>query len=267
VIARHARILHRFLLNSLIREMTFRGHFVVQMVGHVLWLGMLLMFVGVIFTKTADVRGWSRDQYVFLLGTHMIVVSIFETFFFGNCWRVSLLVRTGDMDFVLVKPVNTQFLLSLERIDYASLANVPVGIVMCVYSAWGQADRVTAVKCAIFVALIGAGVMILYSLLFMFAITSVWLIRGTGVDHLWFYAVSLARYPADIYRRFAGGYLFFALVYVVPVLMVSNLPANVMVRTFEPAMVAYIILIAFVLLGASTGVFRFALRHYRSASS
>jgi len=95
----------------------------------------------------------------------------------------------------------------------------------------------------------------------------VWLIRQTGLDHLWFYAVSLARYPAEIYRPFAGGVLWFTLVFILPVLMVSNLPANVMVRTFEPGMVAYILAAGVVLLALSNVAFRFALRWYRSASS
>jgi ABC-2 type transport system permease protein len=101
----------------------------------------------------------------------------------------------------------------------------------------------------------------------MFSITSIWLIRQTGVDHLWFYAVSLARYPAEIYRQFAGGALWFTLVFIIPVLMVSNLPANVMVRTFEPFMVCYVVVASLVLLFVSTQVSRLAFRWYRSASS
>ncbi|MHC5109733.1 MAG: ABC transporter permease [Planctomycetota bacterium] len=265
--ARYARILHRFLLNSLIREMSFRGHFFAEIVGHVAWLGMLLIFVEVIYRNTADIKGWSQYQYIFLLGTHMMITRLFETLFFSNCWRVSELVRTGNLDFVLVRPANTQFLLSLERIDYSALANVPVALILCAYGAAGQGVSITVVKVLLFLLLVAAGVLILYSLLFMFAVTSVWMIRQTGVDHLWFYAMSLARYPAEIYKSFVGGALFFVLVFILPILMVSNLPANVVVRTFSPWMVAYIVGISFVLLGVSSAVFNLALKSYRSASS
>lgn len=265
--ANYGRILLRFWKNSLIREMTFRGHFIVNALGEVGWVVLLLIFAELIFSKTSDVKGWTKDQYVFLMGTHMIVTALFEGLFFGNCWRVSELVRSGNLDFVLVRPADAQFLLSFERLDYPSLANVPVGAGLCLYSAAAQGHSVAAWQVGLFVALIAAGVLILYSLLFMFAITSVWLIRQTGVDHLWFYAVSLARYPSDIYRRFLGGALWFALVFVIPILMVSNLPANVVMRTFEPLMVVYIFVAGLVLLALSSGVCRFALRWYRSASS
>ncbi len=265
--ARYGRILVRFWLNSLIREMTFRGHFLINVAGELLWIVLLLVFIRVIFSHTPDVRGWSEYQYLFLIGTHMMVTSLFEAFFFDNCWRISRLVRTGDLDFVLVRPASAQFLLSFERLDLAPLANVPVGVALCVYALIQRAQPVSFAQVGLFLVLLLTGVLILYSLLFTFAVTSVWLIRQTGVDHLWFYTVSLARYPAEIYRRFAGGTLFFVLVFVFPVLTVSNLPANVMVRAFDPFLAAYVVCVALVLLVLSSVVFRFALRSYRSASS
>jgi ABC-2 type transport system permease protein len=265
--ARYGRILARFCKNSLLRELSFRGHFIVNVASEVLWVGLLLIFVRVIFSKTPHVRGWTEDHYLFLLGTHMIITSLFETFFFGNCWRISQLVRTGNLDFVLVRPASTQFLLSFERVDYSALANVPVGIALCTYAVWGAAAVITPTQIALFLLLLLAGVTILYSLLYMFAITSIWLIRHTGVNHLWFYAVSLARYPHDIYKRFVGGVMWFALVFVIPILMVTNLPASVMVRTFHPLMVAYVVTASAVFLALSMVVSHFALRWYRSASS
>lgn len=267
MLRRHARILARFWKNSLMREMTFRGHFVLNALGEISWVVLLLIFIGVIFDKTPEVRGWSQTQYLFLVGTHMVVTGLFETFFFGNCWRISKLVRSGDLDFVLCKPANVQFLLSFEQIDLSPLAGVPVGLGICTYALIKAGTVPAAWQVGLFLLLIAAGVAILYALLFMFAVTSVWLIRQTGLDHLWFYAVSVARYPAEIYRTFWSGILWIAFVFVVPLLLVSNLPAAVMTRSFQPALVAYALVSACVLLVLSTVVCRVALKWYRSASS
>jgi len=263
----YGRILLTFWKNNLIREMSFRGHFLVQAASELMWIGMLLVFIKVVFRASSDVSGWSEPQYFFLTGTHIIVTAIFESLFFGNCWRISQLVRTGDLDFVLVQPASAQFLLSFSHMDFSSLANLPVGAALCLHGAVAANIAFDPLRVALFFVVILAGVLTLYSLLFMFAVTSVWLIRQTGVDHLWFYAVSLARYPAEIYRGFAGGALWFTLVFVVPVLLISNLPANVMVRTFEPFMVAYFVVISLLLFGLSRIVLNVALRWYRSASS
>ena len=265
--ARYFRILLRFWKNSLLREMSFRAHFLINATSEVGWVVLVLVFVKVIFLNTPQVQGWTEPQYVFLLGTHLLLTSLFETFFFTNCWRVSELVRSGNLDFVLLRPASAQFLLSFERVSYSSLANLPVAIGLCAWAAWRQGTGIGAAQVILFALLIVAGVAILYAILFMFAVCSVWLIRQTGMDELWFYTVSAARYPAEIYRKFAGGTLWFALVFVIPLLMVANLPANVMMRTFEPWLVTYLVIAAAGLLVLSNVVFRLALRWYRSASS
>ncbi len=71
--AHYGRILLRFWKNSLIREMSFRGHFIINVASEVVWIVMLLVFIKVIFSKTPDVRGWTEYQYIFLMGTHMLV--------------------------------------------------------------------------------------------------------------------------------------------------------------------------------------------------
>ena len=70
--ARYGRILRRFWKNSLIREMTFRVNFLLNVAGELIWIVLLLLFIRVIFSKTPDVRGWTEQQYLFLMGTHMI---------------------------------------------------------------------------------------------------------------------------------------------------------------------------------------------------
>ncbi len=264
---RYLRILSCCWKNSLIREMGFRTHFVLNVVSELGWVGMMLVFVEVIYANTRHIRGWDEHQYLFLLGTHMILASVFEAFLFGNCWRFSELIRKGDLDFLLLRPVSTQFLVSIERVNYSALANLPVGVGICIYAAVQANIEVTPVRLALFIVLIGAGLTTLYALLFMFAVTSIWLIRQTGLEHLWFYTVSLARYPAEIYRPFAGGVMWFILVFIFPVLLVANLPAGVIIRTFNPMMVGYSCGVAVVLAALSALMFRLALRWYRSASS
>jgi len=79
--ARYSRILKRFWKNSLIREMTFRGHFIMNAASELIWIFLMIVFIKVIFSKTNDIRGWSEEQYLFLMGTHMLVTSLFEAFF------------------------------------------------------------------------------------------------------------------------------------------------------------------------------------------
>lgn len=266
---RYLRIAGRFARNGLVRELSFRTNFIVTVLSEVMWLGMMLVFVEIIFANTRSVSGWNNDQYLFLLGTHFVISSIFEMFFFGNLQRLSEQIRTGGLDFVLLKPASPQFLLSCERVDYSAAANTLLGLALCGYAAHRLNIDVNVLHLALFALLILSGVATLYALMFIFSTSSVWFIRQTSAAHFWFYLTSCAKYPAEIYQPLVRGTLWFALTFIMPVLIVANLPANALVRRgqFHPWLVIYALVAAVVLLVASTLVFRAALRWYRSASS
>lgn len=266
--ARYFRIFACYARNGLVREMSFRANFLVTVVSEALWLGMMLIFVRVVFNFTNSVEGWNGYQYVFLLGTHFLITSLFEAFFFTNMQRVSELIRSGSLDFVLLKPASPQFLLSLERIDYAALANAPLGAFLCIYCAVKLDLQISLWQVGLFAALVICGVLTLYGLMFIFSTTSIWFIRQTSASHFWFYLTSCARYPAEIYKPLVRGVLYFVLTFVLPVLIVANLPARIIVRdSFLPWMAGYAALITPAIILISSLFFRFSLRSYRSASS
>lgn len=267
--SRYLRIILRFARNSLVRELSFRANFIVTVISELLWLAMMLVFVEIIFANTRSVSGWNNHQYVFLLGTHFVISSLFESFLFGNVQRVSELIRTGGLDFVLLKPASPQVLLSFEHVDYSALPNALLGLGLCGYSVHQLGLSVSALDVLLFGVLVISGVATLYGMMFMFSTSSVWLIRQTSVSHFWFYLTSCAKYPAEIYRPLARGVLWFALTFVMPVLIVANLPASTVVRAghFQPWVIGYALLAAAVMVILSVLLFRWALRWYRSASS
>ncbi len=268
-LGRYARIAWCFARNGLVRELSFRTNFIVTVISEILWLGMMLVFVEVIFRNTRTVQGWDHNQYLFLLGTHFIITSLFETFFFSNVQRLSEMIRTGGLDFVLLKPANPQFLISLERFDYAALPNAPLGLFLCGFAAHRLGVSVTLTDVLLYGVLVICGVLLLYAMMFIFSTSSVWLIRQTSAAHFWFYLTSCAKYPAEIYQPLARGTLHFALTFIIPVLIVANLPANAMVREahFQPWLVGYAVAATVVICALSAAVFHWALRWYRSASS
>jgi ABC-2 type transport system permease protein len=112
------------------------------------------------------------------------------------------------------------------------------------------------------------GLAIAYSLLVLLMSVSVWLKRNQSLYELWWLFTSLARYPKEIFDgRFAGplGRFF---TWIIPVLVVVNVPAQVMLRKLEdPWLIAFTVPVAGIMLFASRRFFRYALTRYRSASS
>ncbi len=131
---------------------------------------------------------------------------------------------------------------------------------------WQKGWEFDIVRVVAFFATFTCGTAIAYSFMLLLTSLSVWMVRNQSLMEMWWLFSSLARYPKEI---FAGRWQpvgdFFTI--FVPILVVSNVPANVMVRVFEPKMVALTIAAAAILLYLSRRFFHHALRSYRSASS
>ena len=123
------------------------------------------------------------------------------------------------------------------------------------------------VRVAAFLATFASGAAIAYSFMLLLTSLSVWMVRNQSLMEMWWLFSSLARYPKEIFAGPWGEPLGNFFTFIVPILVVSNVPANVMVRVLDPSMVALTLAAAVILLWASRRFFQHALRSYRSASS
>ena len=103
--------------NSVTREMSFKGNFLLWIVVELLWFGLQLCFVSVLYLQTNTIGTWTQWQMVLLVGASNFIQQLYQAFFLTNCTNLSELVRTGKMDFLLLLPVNTRFLVSLRVVD------------------------------------------------------------------------------------------------------------------------------------------------------
>jgi ABC-2 type transport system permease protein len=117
--------------------------------------------------------------------------------------------------------------------------------------------------------LLAAALVILYSLLFMLATSTVWIVTASALFETWFYPTQASQYPAELYERSLGGrILSFGLTFVVPILLAVNVPARYAARlVIDWHQIAWLLLAALRFFWLSRRFFQFALRYYRSASS
>jgi len=265
----YLRVLRTFVRNSLIREMQFRGNFLLELATNALWFGAQLVFFSLIFGNVPTINGWSRDQYFGFMATGMIINALIEAFFMPNCANLSELVRTGNLDFALLKPIDTQFLVSFEKLDLGALCHLALPLALLGHALARLARPPSAGEVAMYLLLLVVGVAFFYSLMLAMASTSVWLGRNQALYEFWFYITIFARYPRDIYRgSVAGNILRTAFSYVLPILLVVTVPADLLIRNvFDPRWLGVSMTAAILGLAASRAVFHQELKSYRSASS
>jgi len=234
---------------------------------------MNLGFYLLIFTLTDTIAagtGWGQNEFLVFLATTYFVTSLVQLLFMPNAEEFSELIRTGGLDFVLLKPIDAQFLVSLQRMNWSQASNFLFGLVLLFY-ALGQLDYQPGLIAALLYPLyVLCGVAIMYSLMISLAATSIWLGRNQTLYNFWFYITNFSRYPLEIYEGRIGTPLQLTFTYLIPVLVVINVPARLLakpLREGEAYLALFALLATVVSLVASRWVFQRALLSYRSASS
>jgi ABC-2 type transport system permease protein len=249
--------------NCLVREMQFRSNFIIRLFTEVLWLGMQVIYVEVLYGLTRSIGGWNVWEMVILLGTNHIINQLFEAFFFDNCTKLVDQIRQGDLDFVLVKPINSQFMVSLRYTDYASITNSLAGFAMIGFAIYKLGTAITPREVLLFFVLVLNGIFILYAMMFCLSILTFWIGRASNLFELYYQLTQFTRYPGEIYRF--G--LRMVLLTAIPMLVVSNFPAKVLVGGLFSSYLVYGCVIGFSFLLTTVWVWNLGLKRYRSASS
>src|ERR1700678_1111643 len=120
--------------NSVVREMGFKSNFLLWIVVELLWFALQLSFIGVVYLHTDHIATWTKWQVVLLVGASQFIQQLFQAIFLSNCIQFSELVRTGRLDFMLLLPMNTRFLVSLRVVDLGGFVNAALALAVMGYA-------------------------------------------------------------------------------------------------------------------------------------
>lgn len=262
---RYIEIYGIMLRNSLIREMSFKANFVLWMLVELLWFVGQIVFFSIIFGSVNRIGDWSKWEVVLLVGTHQMIAQLFQAFFFVNLSNIPELVRTGKLDSMLVLPIDSQFAASTKQFGLDSVVNAFLGAIVVIFSLIQLRVVPTATEIVLYLIAIAFGIVIHYSIMLTLAAVSFWIVRAQGLVYGYFNFLNIARYPDVIYPWF------FRLIFswLIPVIIVANIPARLLVKSLgQPAwLIAHLAAAAGLAFWLSRLFWRFALRHYSSASS
>ena len=271
--ARYFSIFLTFARACLVRDMTFRANFVLECLTSLGWMSMNLAFYLLVFQFTPEIgkgTGWTREPFFAFVATGLIINSIVQALFMPSAEELTEMVRTGGLDGVLVQPLDAQFLLSMHRVDFSSFANGLVGVGLLGWAVSRMDHTPPATAWLLYPFLILCGVAILYALVIMLAAATILLGRNQSLYDFWFYLTNFSCYPAEIYAGPWGGPLRALCTFVIPILLVVNVPARVIAQPLTGqswGSVGLAVAAALISLVVSRLVFQTALVKYRSASS
>lgn len=259
---RYGKIYKTFFTSSLSRELEFRANFFAKVLQGMIWFGFFSLVVLVIFRNAKEVAGWDRDQMFILAGTCFFVQAC------HNAFALSLLeipeqVRRGTLDFVVTKPVDSQFWVSLRRFNFDRVGSVTASLAVIVIFGLRQEPRPDLVQWLAFAWALLCGLLLYYSMNLFFMTLAIWWVK---VDNLWVMsetAVDIGRYPIDVFP--SGVKQFF--LFVLPLALFGSGPTYQLTRGFQPGLLLAGTIWTLAALTGTRMFWRYASRSYASASS
>lgn len=263
-IGRYAAIYAALWKNSVTRETMFKGNFLLWIVVELVWFALQLAFISVLYLHTETIGDWTKWEVVLLVGASHFIQQIFQAFFLINCVNLSELVRSGKMDFLLMLPVNTRFVLSLRQVDLGGFVNAASAMAVMLYAARQIPISPTLPVVAGFLALCVIGICIHYCLMFSLAAVSFWTVRAQGIVYGYYNLFNIARMPDEAFPR---GVFKSVFTFVLPVLLVSNVPVRLLIDRLTSSACLLLLGMAVGCAMLSTWIWRISVKRYTSASS
>jgi len=243
--------------------MEFRAQFFAGIIGYLIWTGVSLLFIQVVFGKVGAVRGWTRQEMWVLYGTYVIIESFAWGLLGPNMWRFSSQVRDGTLDLALTKPVNTQFFVSTRYIDPNGVLNCVPGVALLWYGLAQLSHHPTPLQWGLWLALLLCGLIMAYSVWFLCVTWSIWAVKLEAIAVVFDPMMQMARFPVQIYPQRLQAML----TTVLPVAFLTTFPAEALLGRGRLETLGAAFALASLMLWLTHRFFQFALRYYSSASS
>jgi len=267
---RVARLFWMMVRLSLQNDAAYRLDFFVQLFNALTHTASMLLGLWVVFHNTDSVNGWCAAHMLVLIGVFRLMSGVIALIIAPNMRQLMEDVRAGTLDFVLLRPVNSQFLVSARRLSVWRIFDVLIGAVVAVVGTLLLRGRLEPGALALFVLMLTAGATIMYAIWLALATLSFWLVRVMNLEMIFWNVFEAARYPVSIYPPPVR----FALTYVLPAAFVVTFPAQALaggagdtVPLLSAVAIVSALVIAPICLAAASAFWRFGLRRYSGASA
>lgn len=260
---RYLRLWRRFVIMAFVREAEYRVNFAVSVLEGIAQLALALLTFALLYRYTDTVAGWSADEALMLVGVYRAMDGLLALQVAPNMIRAANYVSRGELDFILLRPVSSRFVVSLRWLQLPEAVNVLIGLAL----AWWAGERAGVewslagiLSAAAFAA---CGLVLLYCLWFLSVTFTFWLVRTASISYLFYDAWQTARYPVSFFKGAVRAILTFA----IPVAFATTFPTEALLGRADGRLLLAGLLLTAAALAGTQRFWDYAVRHYSSASS
>jgi len=257
------KLLSAFLKVNVQMSLAYRADTVVNILLNLMWLGWELLSLGIIFSNTETIGGWGFGELIALLGVFRLVHTLMIALIWPNTEKFNQSIRDGSMDYTLLQPVNSMFLVTFSRITVWRAWDLILATVLIVIGVNMSGDTTTLSNIMTFILLTVSGAVVIYSLWIVLISLTCWCTKFDNHVTVLQALLDAGRYPVTVYPA----WLRILVTFVIPIAVATTVPLQGLRGDLTLPRVLLFIVIGIASFLVASRVWKRGLKQYSGASS
>ena len=257
------KVLSSLLKINVQMSLAYRADTIINILLNLMWLGWELLSLSIIFNNTTTIGGWGFPQLVALLGVFRLVNTMMIALIWPNTEKFNQSIRDGSMDYTILQPVNSMFLVSFSRITVWRVWDLMLAIVLISVGIHLSGDSVTLLQILSFILLAISGLIVVYSLWIVLIALTFWFTKFDNNVTIMQALLDSGRYPVTVYPI----WLRIIVTYIIPIAVATTVPLQALRGDLNLSRILVFVGIGIASFLVATQVWKAGLKRYSGASS
>jgi len=243
--------------------LAYRADTVVNILLNLMWLGWELLSLNIIFSNTTTLGGWGLGELIALLGVFRLVNTMMFALIWPNTEKFNQSIRDGSMDYTILQPINSMFLVTFSRIIVWRIWDLLLAITLIVVGINMSGDTITSLGILAFILLTISGTIVIYSLWIVLIALTFWFTKFDNNVTILHALLDAGRYPATVYPV----WLRVIVTFIIPVAVATTIPLQALRSELNMSQIVLFFLVGVVSFLVASRVWKAGLKQYSGASS
>jgi len=257
------KLIGTFVKVNLQMALAYRADTAVQILVNLMWLGWELLGLSIIFSNTTTLSGWDFGELIALLGVFRLVNTLMFALVWPNTEKFNQSIRDGSMDYTILQPVSSLFLVTFSRITVWRIWDLVLAITLIVVGINMTGDITTPLNILTFILLAISGAMIIYSLWIVLIALTFWFTKFDNNVTILQALLDAGRYPATVYPV----WLRIIVTFVIPIAVATTVPLQALRGDLGPSQIFLFFIVSIISFLIASRVWKLGLKRYSGASS
>jgi ABC-2 type transport system permease protein len=263
VIAHYLRLIATFIRINIQTSLAYRADAAINILLNFMWLAWELLSLSIIFSHTSTLGGWGPGELIALLGVFRLVNTMMMALIWPNTEDFNARVRDGSLDYLLLQPVNSMFLVSFSRITVWRVWDLVLAVILIAVGIRMAGDVATPASILAFVLLAVSGAVVIYSLWIVLIALTFWFTKFDNNVTILQALLDAGRYPVSVYPA----WLRVILTFLIPIAVATTVPLQALRSDLGPAQLALYLAVGAASLVIASRVWKAGVKRYSGASS